>query len=208
MKNKKVGILMLKNKWNVLIIIVSFFFPTTAFADVPIPTISIFFPVMILLLIPIIIIEAWVGVQRLSFKWGEAFKVSIVANLVSTLLGIPLTHLILGDSLYMLYGFVGTQTEAKGILFYITTGMLQPFLLFPGWKPWVYFLVLIGLLIPTFFITVWIERIIATRLLKSKNTPREIAKEWSFHANLVSYLFIAVVLIIYMGILFIKDAKL
>lgn len=186
---------MKSTRWTALllltvVLLVFMFIPSTGRADMPIGTFMIVFPAMGILLVPIIVIEAWIGVHRISLRWGESFRVSIAANLVSTLIGIPITHFVLGVATYYLYGAM----PPSGLLHLISMYMLQPFLLFPSWTSWSYPLIFIGWLIPMFFVTVWVEQHIARLLLRAKVNSKTIAKRWSLSANIASYSFITILL--------------
>jgi len=68
---------------------------TLLFADAGVPMIAVTFPGMLMLLVPIICVEAllyrkWIGVTTL-----EAFKSSAISNAISTLLGIPVAWAIM-----------------------------------------------------------------------------------------------------------------
>ncbi len=52
-------------------------------------------PGMLLALIPIVGIEAWIMRPRLTLTPGKALRLSAIANLVSTVVGIPLTWVVL-----------------------------------------------------------------------------------------------------------------
>lgn len=175
--------------------------PVSARADIPIPTITLVFPAMAILIVPIICIEAWIGFRRADLTRREAFRVSIGANLASTLIGIPLTHIIFGGAAYSFYG----STPKGGPLYLISAYLLQPFLLFPFLEAWAYPLAFLGLLVPTFFVTVWIEMAIARLLLRNKTDPGATAKRWSISANLASYGLMASVLFVLFAYLLLAD---
>src|SRR5436309_6422997 len=59
-------------------------------ADVGVPMIFVQWPLMICALLPVIAIEALVVRKRLSLSYGRAFAGAAKANVVSTLVGVPL----------------------------------------------------------------------------------------------------------------------
>lgn len=69
--------------------------PGTASADIGIPMIAPALPLMFVCLIPVILIEAIVLVRRLGVAFPLAFRSVSVANLVSMLVGVPLTWIFL-----------------------------------------------------------------------------------------------------------------
>lgn len=156
----------------------------------PLITLWIVAPATWVLIIPIIILEAWIAVRWLKLKWGKAFLISIAANIASTLVGIPFTYVVIGGAAYALFG----ATAGIPLLGDITMWMLQPFVFFPFWKTWVLPLALIGLLIPSFFVTYWIEKFVARGLLRAKSDAKEVAKRWSLYANAASYALMAILL--------------
>jgi hypothetical protein len=64
-------------------------------ADAGVPMLVVFWPPAILALLPIIFLEAWIGKLTLKEPFGRCVKVATVSNLFSTLLGIPLTWIVL-----------------------------------------------------------------------------------------------------------------
>jgi hypothetical protein len=63
--------------------------PTTASANPIVPPIAIIWPVAWLALVPVIFIEAAIARHVLGFSFGRAFRLASVANLLSTLVGVP-----------------------------------------------------------------------------------------------------------------------
>ncbi len=70
-------------------------FPTPVSADAGVPMLWLVWPAAWMMLVPIIALEAVVARRVLTTGWAESLKVSTVANVVSTLAGIPLTWLAL-----------------------------------------------------------------------------------------------------------------
>lgn len=67
-----------------------------ASADVPLATIMIAYPVMDVMIAPIIFIEALVCVPFLELRWGESLKTSLIAKMISIVSVSPVTHVIFG----------------------------------------------------------------------------------------------------------------
>lgn len=65
--------------------------PSYASANIGYPMIVLTFPAMVLALLPIIALEAWFFVRDLGLTKVKAFKIIGVANLVSTVVGIPIS---------------------------------------------------------------------------------------------------------------------
>ena len=125
------------------------FFPSMARADMPVGMIAISIPALRWLLLPIIMLETWIGVRRSNFKWGEASLVSISANLVSTLLGAPLSYTAEGFVVFLLAIFLGS------------------------WEiPWLLPAAILVLLIPMFFVTFWVEHLVVWFLIEEETTQK------------------------------------
>jgi hypothetical protein len=58
-------------------------------ADAGVPMIFLTFPVTVMLLLPVILVEAWFLRKWLALGVWEAGKLSAIANIASTLLGVP-----------------------------------------------------------------------------------------------------------------------
>lgn len=70
-------------------------FALPAAANVGLPTIFLTLPAMLIALVPVTAIEAWVLVKRLAISASEAGWISFLANLASTIVGVPVTWLLL-----------------------------------------------------------------------------------------------------------------
>jgi hypothetical protein len=73
-------------------------------ADVGVPMIFLTFPAMATLLLPIILVETWFLRKWLALGAWEAAKSSAVANVASTLLGVPAAWAVM---LCVEFGVVG-----------------------------------------------------------------------------------------------------
>jgi hypothetical protein len=69
--------------------------PDTVYANSGLPMLAISYPFFLLFLIPIVCFEAWFINKRLKLERREAFKKSFWANIFSTIVGIPVTWLVL-----------------------------------------------------------------------------------------------------------------
>jgi hypothetical protein len=70
-------------------------FPASARADAGIPMLPVAYPVVLLLLIPVIAIEALFLRLRLGTKWLNTGVATAAANLITMVLGYPLMWLLL-----------------------------------------------------------------------------------------------------------------
>src|SRR5260370_1208577 len=67
--------------------------PSTVLADVGLPMLVFVWPASWILLVPIVLVEAVIARRILALPPARCLKISFVANLVSTMVGIPLAWL-------------------------------------------------------------------------------------------------------------------
>jgi hypothetical protein len=153
--------------------------------------IALLWPGFWILLVPIVVLEAAVAKRVLPVSWKAAFRLSGEANLVSTLVGIPLTWLCL----FLVEIVVGIAIwgglEATGVtdlpawLRYVLMPFMAPY--FPlrnELGQWTLDAAVMWLLAVSFFTTVWIEVRVVTR---RTSLPQVDVKRWSWQANALSY---------------------
>lgn len=169
-----------------------FLFPFPASANAGLPMIIIFWPLLFILFLPIIIIEY--GVMK---KYTRSFSATaplfwplVIANLFSTLIGIPLTWIAL----------VGIEV---GVSLFLPSGGVTLSYIWPLTAPWLYpdtlqhnwmiVTALLILLIPFYFISAWTEGRIMGWMTKNKENKTHI-RTAMWKANFFSYLFLALFL--------------
>jgi hypothetical protein len=64
-------------------------------ADVGLPMIFVTFPLMLLALVPVILVEVWVAKPKLQGTFGKPAWAIGVANVVSTIFGVPLAWAVM-----------------------------------------------------------------------------------------------------------------
>ena len=173
---------------------------TPAYADMGIPMLAWAWPWMIVSLIPIIIIESLYIQRSLKLSFGRTLKVMSIANIESTLIGIPITW-VAWVIIEIILGYMGTLVfenlhvslpESASLLFALTVGAAW---LTPAESNlyWMVPTASLVLLIPFFYVSWLLERRRTKRLLKEYD-PANIKKA-TFIANLCSYgLLFAIVL--------------
>jgi hypothetical protein len=67
--------------------------PSLLLADAILPSLIWIWPITVVLLLPIIVVEAQYARRRLNLMPGQAFRVFAVANVISTVIGFPLATL-------------------------------------------------------------------------------------------------------------------
>lgn len=158
--------------------------PGVAFANAGIPMISLTLPFMAIALVPIIALEL-IGLRwLLGVPAMKAAQVSTVANLASTLVGTPLAWLC-----YLALGFiVGIPMGALDL----PGGLIAEVTLFSAWLPpdegnlgWMIPAATAVLLIGYLFVSVWLERKVARRMLADLAAAQVDKAIW--RVNLFSY---------------------
>lgn len=163
------------------------------FIDIGVPMIFLAIPVMVIALLPIISLEAFALCRSLSLPFNQALRVATFANLASTLVGIPITWLLL----------VAVQLVTGGGAAYGLKTPLTKFLSVTWQAPWLipyesdlhWMIPAAGLflLIPFFFASWYVEYLVAKRILKRvdpNDTWRGVR-----NANIISYGLLAVYLV-------------
>lgn len=160
-------------------------------ADIGIPMISLILPTAWLALIPVILIEAFIGKRVTQMPFRRSFYGATVANLFSSLLGIPLTWLLLAiiEGQYF--------SEAKGIntvprMIYAVT-IQSPWLIpYESELPWMVPIAAVVLCIPLWLMSVVTEYAIVRTLFRSME--RSLLWQWMWKANAASYLFLVLLI--------------
>jgi hypothetical protein len=166
--------------------------PEPALADAGLPMLVITWPMMLLALAPVIVIEALVFHRR-----GFPFKASLIsnaaANLVSTLVGIPLTWALLVfvemAAVPLLVPVVDSQAGKLGpavvqsLLVALYSPWLAPF--DDSTLRWAMPVAILILLAPFFWVSYRVERRVI-RMIKP-DWPAGLTNSASFAANVYSY---------------------
>ena len=179
----------LNSKKSYMYILLFFFFlipATPAYANVGVPMVFITLPYMIISLIPVILNEAYIVLKILVLPYLRSCKIMTISNLVSTLIGIPITWIIL-----VLLEIFTVGDRALGL------GEPATRLMSVTWQaPWLipyesnlYWMIpsaTLTLLVP-FFLASWsIEYHVSKMLLRK--TDKRILNSAIFNANLTTYI--------------------
>lgn len=142
-----------------------FLAPNPAYADVALPMLVFTWPAMALLLFPVVIIEALVLIMMLKIDIGKAITVSFWANAKSTIIGIPLSSIILVPIVILVAIIVEVFHLQGNRLLSIP---LQTVLIIPSYNGEDRYMSLaVGLgLIPAYFLSIWIEFGVAKKKLQ------------------------------------------
>ena len=156
--------------------------PTVARADAGIPMLMLVWPPAWALFVPIVVVEALVARRLLALPYLECARLSLVANARSTIIGIPLTWLVL-VLLEMTLGMALAslvQSSALGQFFLVP---LSSAWLMPNAKRWQVYLAAAILCVPFLLVSIRLERWSAARSI-----PADQARRWAKAANLATYL--------------------
>ena len=127
------------------------------FANTGLPMLFVHMPVLLLALLPVILIEASVYRAGVPLTWGAAVRGSLVANLWSTLLGIPVAWFALVIAQLILGG--GGMWNLEIPLLRLAAVLVQaPWL--PPYEDELYWMIpaaSLALLVPFYLVSVWVE---------------------------------------------------
>lgn len=161
------------------------------------PALILYWPPLFFLMLPVILAEGWIGMKVLGVKWKDAWRVSLKADLVSTLVGVPMTGIfLLGCSVGLEMAGVGVHWDSslgKGLgaaLFYM--GAIAELLYAPEWSFW---LGLTFAYASYFLASVWVEFYIARRHFPKASSRR--VRRWAWTANMASYILLGIAVAMY-----------
>lgn len=164
------------------------------FADVGIPMMFIQWPLMLFALFPVIIVEALLIRRWVQLSYRDAFIGVTKANLFSTLVGLPLAFLVIfAIQMIVLISFASVADQHHWNLDSLQD---SPFVRILGFTLgitghpdsaayWQIPLAAALLLIPSFYVSVWVERFICCRAWPNSDTAA--VRRGVFRANLASY---------------------
>ena len=164
-------------------------------ADVGVPMLAVMAVPMWLSLLVIIPLEAAIARRLLPIGWSRCFKLSILANLASTLLGIPITWCALAAAEWVFGPWLAYSFQQQLGLSHTVTDIMSVILFSPWLLPinsdlyWMVPTTSLVLCIPFFFASVWSENLVARRILESGLHNQ--ALNWAWKANIASYILIA-----------------
>jgi hypothetical protein len=173
--------------------------PGVAQADIGLPMIVLAWPAAWLALVPVVAIEAVVAKRILGFGWGRAARLSFMANLLSTALGIPLAWIAVVIPAWLLGAAADWITGGRGRDDWVLA-LMAP--LYVAWLPppsahqhWFILVAAIVLCIPFFFMSRWLEFRVAKYYVPADGVA--LARRWSWTGNAVTYGLMIMLLAIY-----------
>ena len=162
-----------------------------AYANVGVPMLAVMALPMWALLLLIIPLEAYFARKILRTTSFNSWWISIAANVVSTIFGVPLTWVVL-TAISLGVQYVESSLGLR-VPIHKYAGVFGHVVANAAWVPpyiegmhWMVPLAALILLLPFFFVSTWIEYRVA--LLVDSNLSKKEAWDWSWLANRVSYI--------------------
>ena len=163
--------------------------PSLASANAGVPMIMFAMPALIVSLLPIIGVETLILRNRLALPSKAAFKLACLGNLASTLLGVPITWLIL-VAMQMLAGGGGAFDMDTTLGRILAVTVQAPWLLpYESHMHWMIPTAGIVLLVPFFFVSWRSEYLVAKHVVP--HNPKEALRKTIRDANLATYVLLA-----------------
>ncbi|RJQ42135.1 MAG: hypothetical protein C4550_00425 [Nitrospiraceae bacterium] len=191
--------------------LIMFAWPSDALANAGLPMLVLAWPGMFISLIPIVILESWYLHSRLKIPFSRSTKIMTIANLESTIIGIPLAWaamlaLEIGMGLiisslpftHTLYN----NTFASVIMTFFSAAWIAPD---DKHAYWMVPLAFIVLMVPFFFATWWIEYRSVKKQMKDVDFSE--IKTTTRNLNLLSYGLLVLLLSIWLIVALIKGHK-
>lgn len=162
---------------------------TPIIANAGVPMLAIQWPLMLMALIPVVIVETLVCGRMLSCGPRQMFRPVLKANLVSTLAGVPLAWIVTGCSSGVVSPSGVERIDTPAGIF--NAVVLDAAWLFPyeDHLHWMIPAATLVLLVPTFVVSVLLEWWILRRACPGAS-PRAVVMS-TFVANATSYLLLA-----------------
>lgn len=139
-------------------------------ADAGIPMIFLAFPVMLMLLVPIIVVEGFLCKKWLALTTWDAMKSNAVSNLASTIIGVPVAWAIMLSveltSMGLIqrsHGIENLHSPLANVLyFFLSSAWIAP----PDHASvWIIPAACLVLLVPFFFASYWVEYFVIKRMV-------------------------------------------
>lgn len=167
-------------------------FPSASWANIGVPMISLTLPLMIVSLIPVIFIEARIISTDLQLTSRSASKASAVANVVSMLVGVPVTWVILVALVVVTGGSTsGNYDFSTPLGKFLSVTWQAPWLMpYEDDLSWMIPVAMLVLLVPFFLVSWKIEARIVARMTQ---LDRKSVNSTCLKANAVTYALMAIV---------------
>jgi hypothetical protein len=154
---------------------------------------ALIWPLAWLMFLPVVAVEAWVGTKALRLPMERAVRLSLWANGISTVAGIPLTWCLLLILEMALLTPIGYLTRDFPTAFAVTLGApwIPPLEHQDKWQ-----VALAGIWLTVFFAaaSIWVEQKVVRRVAPDLAVAD--VRRWAYQANVLSYtVFVAAILV-------------
>lgn len=167
--------------------------PMPASANVGLPMIFITLPWMLVALAPVVLVESMVVTRSLPISFGRATVVTCVGNVLSTLVGMPLTWAALLGLEVWSGGDGAHGLHTPWAKFLAVTWQAAWLLPYEGASHWMIPSAILTLMVPFFFASWFAEYQVGKRMLKRVDAA--LVRRSILMANLVSYGALAVIVL-------------
>lgn len=188
---------------RVLAILLLLMVPSIAFANIGLPMLAVVWPLSVPAIIPVIAVESWMVHRALNVDRRIALTQMAKANVLSTVVGIPLAW-VASVAIEFFFAFVVTSPAGSHSYPPSFVGEVGRVVLTAPWLGpfekggyWIVPVATTVLLIPFFFASYWIESWYVACAL-SPNAPEQ-ARRAIWNANLVSYMVIFCACIVWLA---------
>ena len=156
--------------------------PRAVQADTGVPMIAVMWPWAWTAFLPVCIVETFIAKRVLRLRVVQCVKLTVIANAWSTLIGIPLTWLVL--FLVELVAGLGIALiqPRPGLASTLLAPIAAPWL-GPSISPWYIYGAATFLCIPFMLVSIRVER-----WSVAKHVPKDDARRWALAANLATYM--------------------
>ena len=161
-------------------------------ADIGVPMITLVLPAAWVLLIPVIFVEALIGIRITKIPFRRSLGVATTSNVFSTLLGVPLAWLAMALVEGLYFG-AARGTDSLWAKIYAVT-VQSPWLI-PYEKDLVWMVPIAGVMlaIPLCLMSIVSEYFVTKLMLPE--LPSTLKWQWMWKANVASYLFLIVAIL-------------
>jgi hypothetical protein len=175
---------------------------TLLLANAGVPLLAAQYLAMVCALVPVILAEIWVARRNLRLNTVQAALAIVPANLVSTLLGFPLIWMLL--VLLQIFVGGGPPHGLGGFWSRAYAVVIQAPWVFRFGRDlrWMIPVVSVYLMIPAFFVSVFVERWICSLIWRDLSKPRIRRFSWSAHAVSYAVLLVSVALYYFLRLKF------
>jgi hypothetical protein len=170
-----------------------------------VPMIGLYWPPAWLAFVPVVLIETWWARRVFNNDWKKAIASTFVANLVSTIIGIPLAWFVWSTLELRFFGTaLGIDNSAKGL--YAVTVQAAWLIPYEQHLWWMVPVAAFVLTVVFFAGSVVVEQAVMARF-QSTSDPTS-ARRWAWKGNLLSYsvIFVMVLAFLYVPRTFLDRA--